>query len=205
MLAAFTAGLLLITISEIGDKSFFIAAILAMRHARRFVFAGAVLALAVMTILSVMMGQVATLLPKQYIHSMAIALFLGFGFKLLYEASRMANGCALSEEQEAIEAVEQCEAKLPKQKTGLTIMVEAFTLTFLAEWGDTTQISTILLAASNNPYGVAVGATLGHTICAAIAVICGRLVAGRVSERMVTGLGGVLFLIFGGVAIVGGT
>ena len=35
MLTAFTTSLLLIIISELGDKTFFIAAILAMRHPRR--------------------------------------------------------------------------------------------------------------------------------------------------------------------------
>ena len=57
MLAAFTASLLLITISELGDKTFFIAAILAMRHRRRWVFAGAVGALGLMTVLSVLVGD----------------------------------------------------------------------------------------------------------------------------------------------------
>ena len=38
VLTAFTASLLLITISELGDKTFFIAVILAMRHSRRTVF-----------------------------------------------------------------------------------------------------------------------------------------------------------------------
>jgi hypothetical protein len=40
MLTGFTAGLLLITLSELGDKTFFIGAILAMRHPRRWVFLG---------------------------------------------------------------------------------------------------------------------------------------------------------------------
>lgn len=42
MLIAFTAGLLLITISELGDKTFFIAMVMSMRHSRRLVFAGVV-------------------------------------------------------------------------------------------------------------------------------------------------------------------
>jgi len=199
MLAAFTAGLLLITVSELGDKTFFIAVILAMRHARRFVFAGAVAALAAMTLLSVLLGQTAALLPQHYIDYVEVALFLGFGFKLLYDASCMSATNPLAEQEEAIEAVNQCEA-LTAQPTCLTTLSQAFMLTFLAEWGDRTQISTIVLAASNNPYGVTVGAVLGHAICAAIAVIGGRLIAGRISERTITALGGALFLIFAIVA-----
>ena len=38
--------------SELGDKTFFIAAILAMRHSRMLVFGGAIAALGLMTVLS---------------------------------------------------------------------------------------------------------------------------------------------------------
>ena len=49
---AFVASLSVIIVSELGDKTFFIAAIMAMRHARITVFVGALGALAVMTVLS---------------------------------------------------------------------------------------------------------------------------------------------------------
>ena len=75
-------------------------------------------------------------------------------------------------------------------------------MTFVAEWGDRTQITTIALAASNNAWGVTFGAILGHSICAIIAVMAGRLIASRISERTVTAIGGVLFLIFGFVALI---
>lgn len=51
-LHAFVASLSVILVSEIGDKTFFIAAIMAMRHPRLIVFGGAISALALMTILS---------------------------------------------------------------------------------------------------------------------------------------------------------
>jgi putative Ca2+/H+ antiporter (TMEM165/GDT1 family) len=46
MLTAFTAALILITVSELGDKTFFIAVILSMRYPRRGVLIGVVAALA---------------------------------------------------------------------------------------------------------------------------------------------------------------
>nr|WP_233222521.1 TMEM165/GDT1 family protein [Chroococcidiopsis sp. CCALA 051] len=64
-----------------------------------------------------------------------------------------------------------------------------------------TQIATITLAASNNSLGVTAGAILGHGICTAIAVVGGRLIAGRISERTVTAIGGCLFLIFAAVSL----
>ncbi|BAY13197.1 TMEM165/GDT1 family protein [Calothrix sp. NIES-2098] len=204
MLTAFTAGLLLITVSELGDKTFFIAVILAMHHSRRLVFAGVIAALAAMTILSVMLGQTASLLPKVYIHYAEIALFIAFGIKLLYQGSKMSPACDTEVIEEAQAAVKQADLELPKRKTPLAILTEAFVLTFMAEWGDRTQIATIALAAGNNPIGVTTGAVLGHAICAAIAVIGGKMIAGKISERQLTLIGGCLFLIFGVVAAIEG-
>jgi putative Ca2+/H+ antiporter (TMEM165/GDT1 family) len=205
VLTAFTAGLLLITVSELGDKTFFIAVILAMKHSRRLVFMGVASALAAMTILSVLFGQVVSLLPKFYIHYAAIALFIIFGIKLLYAASKMPpSTCDTEVVDEAKAAVEKADSQLPKRQTPLAIFLEAFALTFVAEWGDRTQIATIALAARHNPIGVAAGAVLGHAICTAIAVIGGRMIAGRISERQLTFAGGCLFLLFGILAAVEG-
>lgn len=205
MLSAFTSSLLLIAISELGDKTFFIAVILAMRHSRRLIFAGVLAALATMTVLSVLVGQAISILPAVYVHYAEVVLFLAFGIKLLYSASGMpAQSCDAEVVQEAKVAVEQAEFKLPKQNTQLVIWAEAFVLTFFAEWGDRTQIATIALAAGNNPVGVTTGAIVGHAICAAIAVIGGRMLAGRISERKLTFAGGYLFLIFGTVALLAG-
>ncbi len=200
MLAAFTAGLTLITISELGDKTFFIAAILAMRHQRRWVLLGVVLALAAMTLLSVALGQAVAQLPTTWVRVAEVALFLGFGLKLLYDASKMSDQPPIDEQEAAIQTVEAAESKtVPKQ--AMQIIAKAFSLTFVAEWGDRTQIATVMLATAYHPLGVTIGAILGHTICAVIAVLCGRLIAGRISERTVTALGGSLFMIFGIVSL----
>jgi putative Ca2+/H+ antiporter (TMEM165/GDT1 family) len=207
VLTAFTAGLVLITISELGDKTFFIAVILSMQHPRRVVFAGVTAALAVMTILSVIFGQLLSALTqgsKTYVHYAEIVLFIAFGLKLLYDASKMSVASDTEVIEEAKEAVEK--AKLDsQQKTLWSILLESFVLTLIAEWGDRTQIATIALAASHNPIGITVGAILGHAICAAIAVIGGRLIAGKISERQITFIGGLLFIIFGIVASIEGS
>ncbi|MEL6383973.1 MAG: TMEM165/GDT1 family protein [Cyanobacteria bacterium J06626_18] len=205
MLTAFTASLLLITISELGDKTFFIAAILAMRHRRRWVFVGAVAALGLMTVLSVLVGQVVTLLPQSVVKWAEISLFAIFGIKLLYQASQMPTVAVGSEQQEAAATVAKAErAAKPQGNTPLAIITEAFGLTFVAEWGDRTQIATIALAAANPPAGVVMGAVLGHAVCAAIAINCGRWLCGRISERTLTALGGGLFLLFAVLALISG-
>ncbi|MEM9538036.1 MAG: TMEM165/GDT1 family protein [Cyanobacteria bacterium P01_E01_bin.42] len=203
-LTGLTSGLLLITLSELGDKTFFIGAILAMRHPRKWVFLGVTTALAAMTLLSVSIGQLASFFPRHYVQGIAIALFIGFGLKLLYDASRMSGQDSLDGEQaEAMEAVEQREKEIVIW-SARGIVMEAFTLTFIAEWGDRTQIATITLSSSHHPYGVLLGAILGHAICTAIGVACGKLIAKRISERLMTALGGALFIGFGILAALEG-
>lgn len=77
------------------------------------------------------------------------------------------------------------------------ILLKAFSLTFFGEWGDKSQIATIGLAADENPVGVVLGALLGQTLCTIAAVLGGKSLASRISERMVTLCGGILFVVFG--------
>ncbi len=85
----------------------------------------------------------------------------------------------------------------------LTAFTAGLTLITISELGDktffmgrSTQIATITLAAASHALGVALGAIVGHGICAAIAVLGGGLMAGRISEQTLTLGGGALFLIF---------
>ncbi|MCH9056940.1 TMEM165/GDT1 family protein [Parathermosynechococcus lividus] len=206
MLTAFTAGLTLITISELGDKTFFIGMILAARHPKRWVFIGVWTALIVMTLLSIAVGKVFSLLPKAFTFYAAIGLFTIFGLKMLIHGWRMADSPCEDECEAAAETVEKAEANLDRWGNNpiWATVVEAFSLTFVAEWGDRTQIGTITLAATYNPWGVALGAIAGHGICALIAVLGGSLIAGKISERTLTLGGGALFLVFAIVTAVQG-
>jgi hypothetical protein len=92
--SGFVSGILTIWATEIGDKTFFIAAILSMKQDRVVVFAGAVGALMVMTVLSVVMGVVATkFLPPSLTHYIGAILFVVFGVRMLYDARNMSSTC----------------------------------------------------------------------------------------------------------------
>jgi putative Ca2+/H+ antiporter (TMEM165/GDT1 family) len=225
---AFSSGVAMILATEIGDKTFFIAAILSMRHARSAVFGGAILALIIMTILSSAMGFVLpAILPKQYTHLLGGVLFLYFGCKLILE-SRSMEANKVSEELEEVEeellhpnkktdadeemgskhsSSSQGPAKAPSSGTGTgkamstlswsQIFTQSLTLTFVAEWGDRSQIATIALASHKNPYGVTLGGCIGHSMCTGLAVVGGRMLAARISEKTVSFWGGCIFLVFG--------
>ena len=54
----------------------------------------------------------------------------------------------------------------------------------VAEWGDRSQISTVILAARENVIAVGVGAFTGHCICTGLAVLAGRVIAQIISVRI---------------------
>lgn len=95
----------MIIVSEIGDKTFLIAAILSMRHPRLVVFSGAFSSLVVMSILSAAMGHVLpTLIARQWTQFAAAVLFLVFGLKMIKEGREMQAGSdKIQEEMREVE------------------------------------------------------------------------------------------------------
>ncbi|KAL6772342.1 hypothetical protein ACKKBG_A29855 [Auxenochlorella protothecoides x Auxenochlorella symbiontica] len=214
--------------SEIGDKTFLIAAVMAMKHPRKQVFAGAMSALAIMTVLSAAMGWAApNLISPVYTHYAATALFFVFGLRLLWDVARgsVEPEGDIGEVEKELEMAETAHPPQPQTLRGgqpaptearakglaaslaslqaaarrvfPAILLQAFTLTFLAEWGDRSQIATIGLATGSDVVGVTLGGTLGHAMCTGAAVLGGKHLAERVDERAVSAVGGVLFLLFG--------
>jgi putative Ca2+/H+ antiporter (TMEM165/GDT1 family) len=101
---SFVLSLTMILFSEIGDKTFLIAALMAMRHARLLVFSAAFSALITMTVLSAVLGHaVPTLLPKRFTNFAAAVLFLVFGAKMLREGLAMSPDEGVGEEMKEVE------------------------------------------------------------------------------------------------------
>lgn len=240
-LNAFVASLSVIIVSELGDKTFFIAAILAMKNSRLVVFVASMLALGIMTILASVMGIATTVIPRVYIHYTSVILFVLFGLKMLKEGYDMSPEVAreeLDSVQSSIEKKEQNASQAngfsknsstyssEDPETGVIksipevplrtkvkrrflvfvslAFIETFTMIFLAEWGDRSQISTLILAARENVIAVTIGALLGHFLCTGLAVIGGRFVAQIISVKTVTIIGGVVFLLFAAFATLMG-
>ncbi|BFZ24182.1 hypothetical protein BsWGS_27220 [Bradybaena similaris] len=216
-LHAFIASFSVIIVSEIGDKTFFIAAIMAMTHSRLTVLMGALFALFVMTFLSAIVGFAATVVPRALTYYVSSALFAVFGLKMLREGWLMSDDEGKEEYEEVQADLKRRENEMEKQnlptqdiETGIvrtpgrrflsgilsTVFLQSMTLTFLAEWGDRSQIATIILGAREDIFGVMLGGCIGHTVCTSMAVLGGRFVAQRISVRTVTLIGGVVFLIF---------
>ncbi|KAK5133416.1 hypothetical protein LTR08_007755 [Meristemomyces frigidus] len=102
---SFVLSFTMILFSEIGDKTFLIAALMAMRHPRLLVFSAALSALVAMTVLSAVLGHaLPTLLPKRFTTFAAAILFFVFGAKMLREGLAMPKDLGVGEEMKEVEA-----------------------------------------------------------------------------------------------------
>ncbi|CAH2066206.1 unnamed protein product [Thlaspi arvense] len=211
LVQGFTKSLAMTFVSEIGDKTFFAAAILAMRYPRRLVLAGCLSALIVMTFLSATIGWAApNLISRKWTHHITTLLFFVFGLLSLWDGFKEGGG---SEELAEVEAeldsdlksndrTKKDSSKKKQNRPFLTaffspIFLKAFSINFFGEWGDKSQLATIGLAADENPLGVVLGGIMAQTLCTTAAVIGGKSLASQISERIVALSGGMLFIIFG--------
>lgn len=236
-ITSFINSAIMTMVTEIGDKTFCIAAIMAMRSNRWAVFIGCVGALLIMTFLSVVIGvAVPTIFSPEYTHYISILLFVYFGIDMLREGAKMDGHAPNDELAEAEEELaERGVTNTPKERvTEVTteedvsevhetaqlltistptnkcvtratvaggpdlspaasdaseivinvpvvdddddidpgkklrsksgnfftnlwrekaVLTQAFTIIFFAEWGDKSQIATIAMASSQNPWG----------------------------------------------------
>ncbi|KAG2665342.1 hypothetical protein I3760_15G004300 [Carya illinoinensis] len=216
VLQGLTKSLAMTVLSEIGDRTFFAAAILAMRHPRRLVLFGCLSSLIVMTVLSALVGWVApNLISRKWAHHITTLLFFGFGLWSLWdgfteegEAEELAEveaklGADWKADTEATNKNNKDDDDLKKLKRPFLsqffspIFLKAFSITFFGEWGDKSQIATIGLAADENPFGVVLGGIIGQALCTTAAVLGGKSLASQISEKIVALSGGVLFIVFG--------
>ncbi|KAH6665871.1 transmembrane protein PFT27 [Plectosphaerella plurivora] len=103
-LHSYVLSLTMILVSEVGDKTFLVAALMAMKHDRMVVFSAAFSALLVMTVLSAVLGHaVPALIPKRLTSFAAAILFLVFGAKLLREGMAMDPNEGVTEELHEVE------------------------------------------------------------------------------------------------------
>ncbi|KAJ3702923.1 hypothetical protein LUZ61_006628 [Rhynchospora tenuis] len=215
LLEGFAKSLAMTILSEIGDNTFFAAAILAMRHPRSHVLAGCLVSLIITTILSAALGYAApNLVPRDWTHHITTLLFFVFGIWSLWEGfTEDGDDDELAEVEAKLNADSKGKSRnkenskddddLKKSKRPFLtqyfspFFIKAFSITFFGEWGDRSQIATIGLAADENPFGVVLGGILGQGLCTVLAVVGGKGLASHISEKIVTLASGALFIAFG--------
>jgi putative Ca2+/H+ antiporter (TMEM165/GDT1 family) len=160
-LAVVVAVYPLIFLGELPDKTMFASLVMSTRGRPLAVWLGAAGAFAVHVVIATTIGvALFHVLPHQALEAFVAALFLGGAVLALREAAKERREEALVEKETA---------------SHRRVVVTAFVVIFVAEWGDITQILMANLAAHyHNALSVGLGALLALWTVAALAVVSGQ-------------------------------
>jgi putative Ca2+/H+ antiporter (TMEM165/GDT1 family) len=177
-----------IFIVELPDKTFIATLVLATRFRPLFVWVGVCLAFLVQTIVAVTVGGLLAQLPKRPVEIFAAAMFLIGGILLL-------RGADKADEEEA-ETEEEFSHKGAATAVGLKAVAVSFSVLFLAEWGDLSQLLTAsMVLRFHEPLSVFVGAFLALAAVSALGALIGRALLSRVRLATIRRVGGGVCLL----------
>lgn len=156
---------------ELPDKTALAALLLATRHRPLPVFAGTAAAFLIQSLVAVIAGSLFALLPRQPVRIAAGILFLVMAAFLVRQNINQAD----EQERETVEREERRHRRP---------MLTAFTVVFVAEWGDLTQLATAALQARyREPLIVFTAATLALWAVSAIAIVIGNRLGAWIPQR----------------------
>jgi Ca2+/H+ antiporter, TMEM165/GDT1 family len=178
MLTAALISLGVVFVAELGDKSQLMSMTYALRHRWWVVLSGVAAAALVVHGLAVTIGHFlgATLPERPIAFAAAISFFVFAAWTWRERKDRGAVPAA------------------PEHRFALLAVVSSYVL---AELGDKTMLATVALASDHNWAGVWIGATVAMVLADGLAIAAGALLHRRLPERLLHGLAGVLFVLFG--------
>jgi len=170
--------LLAVGLAEMGDKTQLSVLLLSSRT-REYaqLLAGVMLAFLLVDGFAILVGSwVTNVIPLHLVKLISGAVFVLFGILTL-------RGNQEEEEEGSLS---------PRN-----VFVSGFSMIFLSEWGDKTQIASALFATEYDPYLVFVGVMTALLILSIMAIYLGKLLASRIDRRLITRAAGVVFLMIG--------
>lgn len=210
--AALVSSFVFIFISEMGDKTFIYLMMSAQNLSALKLLLTSIIALGGMHILSTAAGgAIHSFISLFWLKVSSIVLFTFFGLYFIYEGlteeeepdeyhkledlkselildnnsntagEELSNGH--SESNTCWESIKACVSSYPYVTVFFTIII--------AEMGDMSQISAVVLASQYGFTTVAIGGVAGHFLACLIAIACGKLIMQCISERMVSVVGGL--------------
>ena len=181
----------LIFLGELPDKSMFSSLLLAARGRPLAVWVGASLAFVVHVVIAVSVGVgLFHLLPQRAVDGLVAALFV-VGAVLAFRATEE------EEERVAEELIDETVLRVHR------VVLTAFVVIFVAEWGDLTQVLTANLAARyHSPLSVGLGAGLALVSVVAIATVSGRQLMRLMPGMLLRRITGAACSVLAVVAVV---
>lgn len=166
-----------IALAELGDKTQLSILLLSTRTKKHFeLLLGVMLAFFIVDGAAILLfSWIAKMLPVSTVRIFAGIVFIIFGLFMLRNVSK---------EQEQVP-----ELKNP--------FLAGFSLVFISELGDKTQIASGLFAASLNPWMVLAGAMIALGTLSVLAVYLGKLIGDRINQQIMSKVAGTVFILMG--------
>jgi putative Ca2+/H+ antiporter (TMEM165/GDT1 family) len=181
--AALFIAFTLLFLAEMGDKTQLMAMTLAHRYRVLPVVVGTFAAFALLNLLAVLVGEgLARIVPRNAVLVVAGLLFLLFAWRSWRDGA-----------EEPTEAT-----TIDHRRAWLT----SFTLIFVAELGDKTQLAMVALAAKTGAlWSVYIGGTLALWTVSLLGILVGHTLLRKIEPRWVHRAAALLFLVFGLLAL----
>jgi Ca2+/H+ antiporter, TMEM165/GDT1 family len=193
-LAAFAVTFGAIFVVELPDKTFIAALVLSTRYKPLAVWIGVGLAFGIQTLLAVLVGKVATLLPEAVFQGIALVIFLVGALVLI----RTAPGADAEEKEQE----EEYAAKAAEPKTFLKAAVASFVVLFAAEWGDLSQLLTInMMSRYDDHVSVFFGAWAALLTVSGLAVLVGRVLLRYMRLSLLHYIGSAVCLLLASLTV----
>jgi putative Ca2+/H+ antiporter (TMEM165/GDT1 family) len=170
--------LIAVGLAEMGDKTQLSVLLLSSRT-REYaqLLAGIMLAFLITDGIAILLGSwVTNIVPDHLVKLASGAVFILFGI-LILKGDR--------EEEEM------------SQLSPRSAFVSGFSMIFLSEWGDKTQIASALFATEYDPRMVFIGVMAALFILSVTAIYLGRFLFSRIDRKLVTMIAGAVFLLIG--------
>jgi putative Ca2+/H+ antiporter (TMEM165/GDT1 family) len=170
--------LLAVGLAEMGDKTQLSVLLLSSRT-REYaqLLAGIMLAFLFADGFAILVGSwVTEVIPVHLVKLASGAVFILFGVMILRGDKE-----------------EEDESRLSPRNA----FVSGFSMIFLSEWGDKTQIASALFATEYDPRLVFIGVMTALLILSAMAIYLGKFLASRIDRKRITRIAGVVFLLIG--------
>lgn len=177
MIESILIPFLTIGLAELGDKSQLAVLNLATRTKNHlFLLLGVVLAFVLVDGTAILFGGWLTnLMPTSLLKVVSGMLFIIFG----------------------ILSFRKSEEELVESNHNSRVFLSSFSLIFLSEWGDKTQLSAALFATKYQPLFVFIGVILSLALLSLVAIYIGKYLFAKVDKKLINMASGLLFIVLG--------
>ena len=192
--AQFSKSFVLNFFSEIGDKSFLCIIFIYNQVSPCVLFVVASFAELLMNFFSVVIGyEISDSLSVKFFQFLGMICFTGFGIMLLYEVFSQ------EEEDEKSNFTQNNTVNEGESQSWIYTkqIVKIAGMIFIAELGDKSQITTIILSTEYNPIWIFLGTAVAHILGIGISIFVGYLISNKLNKNTLTIIGAIAFLLFG--------